>query len=135
MVNLDKLLIDKEPKRISTNIYATTDTSPFSKLDVECLEKILGYFSNDNQTLFNCILVNRLWCHIAIPLLWSNPFEFLKFQKYEHGWQLIRTYLTCLPDDEKQTVNKWILPSDLQKPLFDYPKYLKCLDTFGFQEA
>jgi hypothetical protein len=124
MVNLDELL----------KVESTTNSS-INKLDVVCLEKIIGNFSDDLATLFECILVNRLWCKIVIPLLWSNPFEYLKCQKHDHGWQLIRTYLTCLPDNEKTMVNKWILQADLRTPLFDYPMYLKSLDTFGFQEA
>ncbi|RIA92652.1 hypothetical protein C1645_820387 [Glomus cerebriforme] len=120
---------------MAVTVKTTFTNSSFNKLDVECLEKILEYCSNNTSTLFKCILVNRLWCHIAIPLLWRNPFEYLKFQKHDHGWQLIRTYLCCLPDNEKKIVNEWILQSDIQTPLFDYPRYLKCFDTFGFQEA
>lgn len=140
MVNLGELLVGKDPERTCTYTSVTTaeaafTNTPINKLNVECLEKILKNFTNESTTLYQCILVNRLWCHVAIPLLWSNPFEYLKVQKYDHGWQLIRTYLNCLPDNEKHIVNKWILPSDLQKTLFDYPTFLKCLDTFGFQEA
>lgn len=135
MGNLDKLLTSENTTTEGTSI-AIKSTSTIA--NVECLEKILGNFwdlSDDIETLFNCTLVNRLWCKIAIPFLWSNPFGYLRCQKHDRGWQLIRTYLSCLPDDEKTKVNKWILQADLKKPLFDYPIYLKCLDTFGFQEA
>ncbi|CAG8748441.1 6608_t:CDS:1, partial [Funneliformis mosseae] len=35
--------------------------------NVECLEKILN-FTNESTTLYQSILANRLWCHVAIPL-------------------------------------------------------------------
>ncbi|EXX54232.1 uncharacterized protein OCT59_027414 [Rhizophagus irregularis] len=41
----------------------------------ELLSDIMQYFRNDFSTLHSCILVNRLWCHLAIPLLWENPFS------------------------------------------------------------
>ncbi|CAI2183202.1 3061_t:CDS:1 [Funneliformis geosporum] len=140
MVNLDELLVGKDPERTCTySSVITAETAltvaPIYKLNDDCLGKVLENFINESTTLYQCILVNRSWCKAAIPLLWSNPFEYLKIQKYDHGWRLIRTYLNCLPDNEKHIVNKWILPSDLQKTLFDYPEFLKCLDTFGFQEA
>ncbi|GBB99736.1 hypothetical protein RclHR1_03610012 [Rhizophagus clarus] len=135
MGNLDEFLTGENTKKNFEATKPNSTNSSIIKLDITCLEKILEYFSGDLATLFKCLLVNRLWCKIVVPLLWSNPFEYLKYQKHDHGWQLIRTYLSCLPEEEKQIVNKWILQSDLRKPLFDYPIYLKCLDTFGFQEA
>ncbi|CAG8557295.1 7168_t:CDS:2 [Diversispora eburnea] len=36
------------------------------------------YTIDDLHNLYQCILVNRTWCSIAIPILWSQPFHFLK---------------------------------------------------------
>ena len=33
---------------------------------------ILQYFHHDYKTLHSCILINRLWCRLAIPLLWED---------------------------------------------------------------
>jgi hypothetical protein len=41
----------------------------------ELTNDIIEYFQNDYSTLYSCILVNRLWCRLAIPLLWDNPFS------------------------------------------------------------
>jgi hypothetical protein len=46
----------------------------------ELTNGIIQYLHHDYKTLYSCILVNRLWCHSAISLLWENPFsnKFLK---------------------------------------------------------
>ena len=41
----------------------------------ELINEIIQYFHNDFSTLHSCILVNRLWCRLAIPLLWEDPFS------------------------------------------------------------
>ena len=41
----------------------------------ELIYEIIKYFQNDFSTLYTCILVNRLWCRLAIPLLWEDPFS------------------------------------------------------------
>ncbi|RIA91683.1 hypothetical protein C1645_821699 [Glomus cerebriforme] len=60
----------------------------------ELLNEIIQYFQNDYETLYSCILVNRLWCHLIIPLLWEDPFTIHKysFQNY----QFIGIYLNNL---------------------------------------
>src|SRR5581483_4645807 len=40
----------------------------------ELIYEIIKYFHDDFKTLYSCILVNRLWCRLAIPLLWEDPF-------------------------------------------------------------
>ncbi|CAG8774874.1 13038_t:CDS:1, partial [Acaulospora morrowiae] len=41
------------------------------RLPSECLEEIFKYLHDDLVSLHSCALVNRSWCRIAIPLLWS----------------------------------------------------------------
>ncbi|PKC66428.1 hypothetical protein RhiirA1_419332, partial [Rhizophagus irregularis] len=41
----------------------------------ELTYKVLKYLQNNYSTLHSCILVNRLWCRLVIPLLWENPFS------------------------------------------------------------
>jgi hypothetical protein len=40
----------------------------------ELTYEVIKYFRNDFSTLYSCVSVNRLWCRLAIPLLWENPF-------------------------------------------------------------
>src|SRR5207237_4758287 len=32
---------------------------------------------NDNNALYSCILVNKIWCEAAMPILWTDPFKTL----------------------------------------------------------
>ena len=41
----------------------------------EVVDKIVLNLRNDFTTLQSCVLVNRLWCRLAIPLLWEDPFS------------------------------------------------------------
>lgn len=44
-----------------------------NKLPYEILHNIFKLFSNDRQNLFSFLFVNRNWCKIIIPILWSHP--------------------------------------------------------------
>ncbi|GBB92850.1 hypothetical protein RclHR1_20660003 [Rhizophagus clarus] len=59
----------------------------FSGDSPELTCEILKYLQKDFSTLYSCILVNRLWCRLAIPLLWEDPFS-LPFLKYLNTWNI-----------------------------------------------
>ena len=63
------------------------------------LENILSQFKNDLCSLHSCLLVNRYWCQLVIPLLWSQPFELVK-ETSSH--KIIRTLISCLPKETKK---------------------------------
>ncbi|PKY24184.1 hypothetical protein RhiirB3_438649 [Rhizophagus irregularis] len=94
----------------------------------ELTNKIIQYFRNDLSTLYSCILVNRLWCRLAIPLLWENPFS----SKYHENYRYIEVYLYSLND--KRQLNEYgiNLPSN---PLFNYPSFIQHLDTNSINEC
>src|SRR3954465_10436768 len=71
----------------------------------ELLSEIIQYFRSDILTLHSCILVNRLWCRLAIPLLWENPFSIISRRDYYYHpeyykFQFIEIYLLNLNDDD-----------------------------------
>ncbi|CAB5216766.1 unnamed protein product [Rhizophagus irregularis] len=120
----------------------------------ELIYEIIKYFQKDYSTLHSCILVNRLWCRLAIPLLWENPFSIPR-----NNFCVIDIYLN---DDLKMKLsecktidNKFSIPeknyhisdiyfktklneykiinnSLLSNTLFNYPKFLKYLNTYNF---
>jgi hypothetical protein len=63
----------------------------------EIISEIIQYFRNDISTLHSCILVNRLWCRLAIPLLWEDPFSLI----YPKNYHYIEVYLHNLNDVDK----------------------------------
>src|SRR6201999_2324060 len=81
----------------------------------------------DFKTLYSCALVSRLWCRLAIPLLWEDPFS-IKFPKNYH---FIEIYLHNLNDHDKLKLNEYGISNDLfpSNILFNYPSFIKCLDT------
>ncbi|RGB29616.1 hypothetical protein C1646_795111 [Rhizophagus diaphanus] len=94
----------------------------------ELLNEVIQYFHYDYKTLHSCILVNRLWCRLAIPLLWEDPFSI----KSPKNYRFIEIYLCNLSDDGKTRLNEYLIHSGLfpSNTLFNYPKFIQHLDTY-----
>ncbi|KAF0557249.1 hypothetical protein F8M41_013771 [Gigaspora margarita] len=80
----------------------------------ECLFETFTYLKN--WDLFSCLLVNRQWCRIAIPLLWRELSLF-------RSKKLVRTCLLILNTEEQSSLKTFITFPNNQKPLFDYTAY------------
>lgn len=52
-----------------------TPTNSPSLLPIECWQEIFKNFGNDKKSLHSFLLVNRTWCKMIVPMLWSNPFQ------------------------------------------------------------
>src|SRR5947199_9932861 len=93
----------------------------------ELMNEIIQYFHLDYETLHSCILVNRLWCRLAIPLLWENPFS----MKIPKSYHFIEIYLYNLNEDDKAQLNEYGINNDLfpSNTLFNYPSYINCLES------
>src|SRR5579862_8631603 len=52
-----------------------------ARLNIDILYLIFEELQDDKNTLFSCILVNKTWCEITIPILWKNPWKSLKNKK------------------------------------------------------
>jgi hypothetical protein len=106
----------------------------------ELIYEIVRYFRNDYKMLHSCILVNRLWCRLAIPLLWEDPFSitvedcnyYYLTESYElKNYDFIGIYLHNLNDDDKNKLIEYGIDNDVipSKTLFDYSRFIKCLNT------
>ncbi|CAB4426500.1 unnamed protein product [Rhizophagus irregularis] len=91
----------------------------------ELLYEIIEYFQNDYSTLHSCILVNKLWCRLAIPLLWENPFSIPT-----GNYNFIEVYLHYLNDDLKTKLNEYKIVGPLltTNTPFNYPSFIKYLN-------
>ncbi|CAG8459672.1 15688_t:CDS:1 [Funneliformis mosseae] len=100
---------------------------------MNCLENILLQLKDDLCSLHSCLLVNRDWCRLVIPLLWSQPFE---LSKETSSHKIVRTYISCLPKESKKRfrIGGIKLP-DFTTTLFDYPIFLQKFDTQKFCHA
>ncbi|RGB30593.1 hypothetical protein C1646_765160 [Rhizophagus diaphanus] len=95
----------------------------------ELTEEIMKYFRKDFSTLYSCILVNRLWCRLAIPLLWEDPFS-----APDRNYHCIKTYFCFSSEDSKAKFNEYEINDNLlfSNTLFNYPSFIKYLDIKKF---
>ncbi|RGB31414.1 hypothetical protein C1646_764101 [Rhizophagus diaphanus] len=115
-----------------TVIYLTDD----------CIYHILNYLQNNRSTLFNCLLVNRFWSKVTIPLLYANPFSRLKDVNKS---LIINTFLLCLNEEERnylikrnniqKKLNSKLFQRNEIKLIYEYPKYIKKLSKFSIYNS
>src|SRR6266498_6137708 len=88
-----------------------------TQLPTDCLNEIFKYLNEVD--LRSCLLVDRLWCEVAVPILWTS------IQNY-------RTLIACLPNESKEILlkNEIFLLTSTSKPLFNYVTFVKGLSTF-----
>jgi hypothetical protein len=93
----------------------------------ELTNEIIKYFWNDFSTLHSCVLVNRLWCRLAITLLWENPF----LKNNPKNYHFIEIYLNRLNDEDKKKLDEYGINNELfpSNTTFNYPSFIKCLNT------
>ncbi|GET64044.1 hypothetical protein GLOIN_2v1781695 [Rhizophagus irregularis DAOM 181602=DAOM 197198] len=93
----------------------------------ELTDDIIQYFRDDISTLHSCILVNKFWCQIAIPLLWKDPFSI----KNPKNFHFIEIYLQKINEKDKTQLNRCGINNDVfpLKTLFNYSNFIKCINT------
>ncbi len=97
----------------------------------EITNHIIQYLRNDLKTLHSCILVNRFLCRIVIPILWEDPFSVLCQE--ECPYKILDTYLSFFNENDKTKLKEFgitINLSSFNKPLFNYPSFIKAINTF-----
>jgi hypothetical protein len=99
------------------------------RFNLDCLSLIFNELESDKKSLYSCILVNRQWCQLIVPILWRKyPLYYEK-----SGKKLFNTILSGLPTSSKQLLfdNNIKLPlTILSKPLlFNYVSFCKYLET------
>ncbi|GBC09201.1 hypothetical protein RclHR1_08690004 [Rhizophagus clarus] len=98
------------------------------KLNKDILFLIFEELQEDSEFLFSCLMVDRLWCETAIPILWKDPWRYniCYFDKYL--FTIITFYLS---NDIKEflTSQGIQLPSISYKSLlFDYLSFCKSIN-------
>src|SRR2546423_6218191 len=86
---------------------------------------------DDDKFLYSCLLVNRLWCKIIVPILWSHYeyVEHLSLEKYKLWFNIILLHLPAT--SRNLLISKGIsnIPIE-QKLLFDYISYYKHISYY-----
>ncbi|RGB28725.1 hypothetical protein C1646_767488 [Rhizophagus diaphanus] len=101
-----------------------------SQLSEDILYLVFKVLKDDKKTLYSCLLTNRTWCRIAVPILWKNPWK-LK----NSGWkQMLNVIISHLSNESRNTLKNIcidllpFLTNPYQKPLFDYISFYRHLD-------
>ncbi|CAG8518375.1 7982_t:CDS:1 [Funneliformis caledonium] len=96
---------------------------PLLVLNEDVIIQIIKHLQDDKLNLYNCLFICRQWCRLTIPLLWKRPFSEISFNKRN---RLLRTYITCLNEEEANTLIAHDLKIDTTvKPLFQYAEFLQ----------
>ncbi|GES74688.1 hypothetical protein GLOIN_2v1777673 [Rhizophagus clarus] len=102
-----------------------------SKLNRDILCLIFEELRDDNNALHRCISINKTCCGIIIPLLWSNPWKFLRDDWEYRKKKLLKVIISHLSDKSKNNLkNQYsdLLTKSYQKPLFDYISFCRHLN-------
>ncbi|RIA92247.1 hypothetical protein C1645_820931 [Glomus cerebriforme] len=51
-----------------------------SKLNSDILYHIFQELNKDRNSLFSCLLVNKLWCELTVPILWKCPSKYFDYR-------------------------------------------------------
>ncbi|RGB28391.1 hypothetical protein C1646_767877 [Rhizophagus diaphanus] len=93
------------------------------KLNRDVFYMVLHELQDDKKALYSCLLVNKTWSEIIIPILWKDPWKYLKKGNEKSLLKVITTNLLINP-----TYN--IIKNSYQKPLFDYISYCRHLNLY-----
>src|SRR4051812_11154851 len=99
-----------------------------SKLNSDALYLIFEELQFDKNTLYSCLSVNKIWSEFAIPILWKNPWKYLKKGREE---LLLNVIISHLSEESKNNLkNQGIhsLTNSYRRPLFDYITYCRHLN-------
>jgi hypothetical protein len=95
-----------------------------SKLNNDVLFLIIEELNDDIKSLYSCLLVNKTWCEITVPILWKNPMKY--FNKRE-SLDLIISHLST--ETKEYLESQGILSSVVlqKKPSFNYVGFIRYL--------
>lgn len=111
--------------------------------NIDIIFEIINELKDDSASLFNFLLLNKQICELTVSILWKNPFKLCKINVESKHYLIIRTYINCFNEDDRNEVisilkrkikgllyNKNEIP-----PLFEYGKYLKEFNIYYLNNA
>ncbi|PKC61444.1 hypothetical protein RhiirA1_539162 [Rhizophagus irregularis] len=97
------------------------------EINLDCLVLIINILEYDKKSLHSCLLVNKKWCNIVVPILWR------KYSLYSINEKLCNVILSFLPSSSKKLLSDndiKLPPSTLLKfPLFNYISFCRHLSS------
>ncbi|RIA95088.1 hypothetical protein C1645_817206 [Glomus cerebriforme] len=100
-----------------------------TELNIDIFYLVFKELQNDEETLYSCLSVNKTLCEIIIPILWKDPWKFLKEGKEKLLLNVIISHLSNKQkDDLKDQGIDFLTNSSYQKPLFNYIGFCRYLN-------
>src|SRR2546421_3825339 len=99
-----------------------------SLLPADVIGEILQHLKDDTQTLFSGLFVNRLWCHVVVPLLWRDPWAIAKSRQGNETYDFLRVLCGCLSEESKNLLLDLGVEFQIQYPKFDYAGYIRVIN-------
>ncbi|CAG8744848.1 10444_t:CDS:1, partial [Acaulospora morrowiae] len=92
----------------------------------EMLTKIFKELSDPD--IHSCVLVNREWCRVGLPLLWEDPLSW--------GAPIIEIYLNFLSTEQRSSIRRTTVSlNKVSNHIFCYPDFIKKLSYTELHEA
>ena len=91
-------------------------------INEDVLFLIIKELRNDRKSLHSCLLVDRTWCEITIPILWKNPWKFCPIDSAE-SILLFNVILLHLSEESRENLKKQkidLFTETHQRPLFNF---------------
>ncbi|GBC09565.1 hypothetical protein RclHR1_08990009 [Rhizophagus clarus] len=106
------------------------------KLNNDILYLIFKELQNNKKVLLSGLTVNKTWCETIVPILWRNPWKYLKNNKLEKKL-LLNTIITQLSDESRNNLKSQGVDfptNPYQRPLFDYMSFCRYLNLNNINE-
>src|SRR3954451_9145542 len=97
------------------------------KLNKDVLYLILQELREDKKTLHSCLSISKTWCEIIIPILWKDPWKYLKEGKEK---LLLNVIISHLSDNSRNDFcqDTDYLTNIYKRPLFNYISFCRHLN-------
>src|SRR5437763_2783119 len=114
-----------------------------SKLNHDILYLIFEELSDTGHDLLCCLLVNKFWCEIAVPILWRCPIKYFTDDDFDNAKRrklLLNMIILHLPEASRklllnENINIISVEQQEQKLSFDYVSFCKYINhKFFFNE-
>ncbi|RGB37211.1 hypothetical protein C1646_757162 [Rhizophagus diaphanus] len=101
-----------------------------TELNIDCLNLIFNELRKDKESLFSCLLVNKRWCLLVVPILWEKHTWDFYHESEKKFYNIILSSLS-LSSKKFLNDNNIKLPSTIiSKPLtFNYISFCKILES------
>jgi hypothetical protein len=92
---------------------------------------ILEKLKDDRKSLYSCLLVNRIWCEITVPILWKTLGRYTLTENAKSI--LFDVILSHLSKESRNILKNQgidIFNEEYKRPLFNYISFWRYLDLF-----